>query len=185
MPPYITTERDAELLRRLHGAYVEQATRAFAEVCGNGGLAIILHSYAPRSVGIAKVDDRIVENLKQAYEPDRYRDWPVRPDVDLITETTDADCLAPRNLARGLRAQFEARGFEVGENDTYRLHPGTLGYVHSAEYRGRVLCVELNRECLAEPFTPFQQMRIGESKVRRMAASLAQALLEGMDVRRC
>jgi hypothetical protein len=178
IPSYITTERDAETLRKLHGAYVEQARRAFAAVCGNGGLAISLHSYAPRSVGIENVDDRIVENLKWAYEPERYREWPIRPDVDLITGTTDGKCFAPEGLTRELRARFEAHGFEVGENAIYRLHPGTLGHVHSAGYPGRVLCVELNRARLADPFIPFQELRIGESNVTRMATPLARALLD-------
>ena len=53
-----------------------------------------------------------------------------------------------------------------------------MAYAHSMRYPGRVLCMEINRELLADPFTPFAEMHISERKARRMAAPLAAAVLE-------
>ena len=72
--------------------------------------------------------------------------------------------------------KYASIGITVAHNDTYHLHAESMGYVHSTEYPGRVLCMEINRELLADPFTPFQEMRIGHDKVRRMTGPLVSAL---------
>ena len=53
-----------------------------------------------------------------------------------------------------------------------------MGQVYSHAYPGRVLCLEINRAALADPFSPFEEMRIGAAKVSRMSAPVAEAFLE-------
>ena len=59
---------------------------------------------------------------------------------------------------------------------TYPLHPSTLAHGHVVRCPGRALCVEVRRDLLADPFTPFAQMRIGAEKTERLAAAFAPAL---------
>ncbi|MDH3403058.1 MAG: hypothetical protein OES32_07875 [Acidobacteriota bacterium] len=177
LPAYIRREEDVRTLRGMYGDYQAAAEQAYAAVCGGGGRAVILHTYAPRSVRIEAVDEGIVAALRRAYEPATYETWERRPAVDLITETADGRRLAPEALAREIRERYGRIGVEAAENATYRLDEATLGHVHSARYPGRVLCLEINRELLADPFLPFVEMSISEVKARRMAAPIAAALL--------
>jgi hypothetical protein len=62
--PYVRDSDDLALLQHLHGQYVDVAAAAFAAVCGQGGLALVPHTYGPRSLGIPAVDDDIVKNLR-------------------------------------------------------------------------------------------------------------------------
>ncbi len=177
LPAYVREPGDVRTLKAMHAAYQAAATRAYSAACGAGGQALILHTYAPRSIVIEAFDEGIVAALQRAYEPASYERWERRPAVDLITESLDGRHLAPEGLAVSLRDRYAKIGVAAAENATYRLHEDTMGYVHSAAYPGRVLCVEINRELLADPFTPFAEMSISETKARRMAAPLAAALL--------
>jgi hypothetical protein len=177
VPDYVTNPRDSKLLRSLHASYNEVAAKAFRLVCGAGSPALILHTYAPRSIQVERIDAEIVETLRRAYAPGRYETWPRRPDVDVISELEDGSLAAPRDLVAALRRFYARIDVEVAENATYRLVPATMGHVHSVRYPGRVLCMEINRELLAEPFEPFEEMHIGEDRVTRMAGPLADALL--------
>lgn len=176
IPGYVSRPEDVQSLTRMHGEYQELASRAYEMVCRSGS-ALVLHTYAPRIVEIDQVDDGIVEALRRAYAPDVYAELRRRPDVDLITESTDGSYLAPADWVRSLRSEYARIGIEVTENASYRLHESTTGYVHSANHPGRVLCVEINRELLADPFTPFAEMSISDLKARRMAAPIAAAFL--------
>ena len=60
------------------------------------GLALQLHSFAPKSVAIEQTDANIVEALHQAYVPETYAKWPERPAVDLIAATQDGSFRALR-----------------------------------------------------------------------------------------
>jgi len=187
LAPYVSSARDREKLLELHESYQKLASRAYDFVLGGAGAGaenacgLILHTYAPRSVSIDRVDDGIVAALREAYEPDAYAQLPRRPDVDLITEASGAECdavlLAPVELVQAVKLNFERIGIEARENATYRLDESTMGYVHSARYPGRLLCLEVNRELLVEEFTPFEEMSISVAKARRMAAPIAAALL--------
>jgi hypothetical protein len=174
LPGYIDDPRDEELLRSCHGQYTAAATKAFETVCGAGRAALILHTYAPRSIS------GIVETLRSAYAADRYESWPRRPAVDVIGELTDGTGAAPRSLVETLKRFYARIGVDVAENATYRLDPATMGHVHSLRYPGRVLCMEISRDLLADPFTPFEEMRIGEEKTERMATPIAAAVLTEM-----
>ena len=177
LPDYVTDERDIDLLLGLHRDYVETARRAYRRVCGTGGLALALHTYAPISIHFD--DDEgsdIVSLLHAAYEPGNYESWPLRPEVDIISETEDGRLLAPGGLVAAIREGYAGIGVEAKENDTYQLHPMTMAYEFSVEYPGKVICVELGRATLAEEFTPFAEMRISEAKVKRMARPIAEGL---------
>ncbi len=178
VPSYIRRDEDVRTLAGLHRAYQDVASRAYEVVCGQGGIAFQLHTYAPRSVEIDEVGDDIVRVLREAYEPDRYARWKQRPDVDLITAIPGGSGLAPPRLTAAIRDRFGRAGIEVAENETYHLHPGTAGHRHASTYPGQVLSLEISRGRLADPFTPFAPMHIGRRKVRRMTAPLADALLD-------
>ncbi len=135
-----------------------------------------MHTYAPISVHFD--DDEgsdIVSLLHAAYEPGKYESWPLRPEVDIISEAEDGRVLAPEGLVAAIRDGYAKIGVEAKENDTYHLHPMTMAYEFSVEFAGKVICVELGRATLAEEFTPFDEMVISEAKVRRMARGFGRA----------
>ncbi len=177
LPAYVSRAQDVRTLKSMHADYQRAATRAYEAVCGAGGTALILHTYAPRSIHVDGVDEGIVAALRRAYDPATYGSWDRRPDVDVISETVDGRRLAPEALVEALRDRYARIGIEIGENATYRLDESTMGYAHSARYPGRVLCIEISRGLLADPFTPFVEMSISDRQARRMAAPIAAALL--------
>ncbi len=183
LPQYITDAADVALLRRLFDAYTEVAVAAYERVVARGGLGLILHSCAPRSVRVDAIDDDIVGTLRRAYEPGVYERWPERPPVEIISETGDGESLAPPRLVEAIRERFAGIGIEVAANVSYKLDTASMGYVHSARYPERVLCMELNRALLADPFSPFEEMRIGVAKVRRLSGPIAEACGEWLGAR--
>ena len=176
LPDYVDRPADRRLLSDLHRRYLEAAEAAYAEVCGAGGLAVTLHTYAPRSVDVGAVDGSIVQVLRRAYAPEVYERWPPRPEVDLITRDENDDLIAPAELVEAVKRGYLEAGVGVAENETYRLFEATTGHWHSIRWPNRVLCLEVRRDLLADPFDPFVEMRIGAAKVERMAAPLARAL---------
>lgn len=179
IPPYVTAAADRALLRDLHRRYNGVVEAAYAAVCGNGGLAIALHTYSPRSVDV-EVDDRVVAALRRAYAPGIYERWPLRPPVDLLTAGSDGVDLAPEGLAEAIAAELEAIGIEARRNATYRLHPATQGYRHAARWPGRTLAIEVRRDLLGAPFRPFEESAIGPENVERLAVPLAKAIARAL-----
>ena len=173
---YVRDPADRRLLLARYAAYQDVAARAYEEVCGGGGTAVMLHSYAPRSVDVP-VDDRIVERLRAAYEPGVLETWPLRAEVDLITRTQGGERLAADALVEAVKASFRASGIEPAESAAYTLHPSTTGFVHAARWPGRTLCVEMRRDLLVPSFTPFAEMDADSARVDRMAAPLALGLV--------
>jgi len=173
---YIREPADRALLEDLHFRYHALVARAYARVCGRGGLALQLHTYAPRSVGIDVIDDEIVRALHRAYEPEVYATWPERPPVDLITAGPDARVLAHPGMVAAVKAGYAEIDVAVGENATYRLHPATMGYHYAALYPAQLLCVEMRRDLLADPFVPFGESPISAAKVARMTTPLLAAV---------
>lgn len=176
VPEYVTADADRTLLARLHAAYGAEADRLHAQVRQAGGTALLLHTYAPRSVEV-EVDADVVEALRRAYSEDVYGSWALRPDFEAITETPAGERLAPAGLVRDLLAAYERAGFTAAENATYRLHRGTTAYRHSIRYPGGVVCVELNRQRLGDPWRPFEESRCGDGKIEAMTAPLVATLL--------
>lgn len=175
LPAYVGDPRDRALLLAAHRRYTDLAVEAYREACGGGGLALALHTYAPRSVEV-EVDAEIVPALRQAYRPRSYARWRVRPPVDLITATPSGERLAPAGLVERLRAALAAAGIESAENASYHLHPATTGHRHARAHPGSVLCLEVRRDLLGAPWRPFVESRIGPRKADRIAAPLAAAL---------
>lgn len=172
--PWITTEDDRQLLRALHERYVD-VVRAARDALPANGVMLILHTYAPRTVDV-EVDDQIGPNLRRAYAPDKEPTWPLRPELDVISRALDGTDHAPGAVVDVLRAEAGALGLTVGASATYPMHPSTIAYEHVLARPGRALCVEVRRDLLADPFSPFEEMRIGPSKVTRLVGPFASAL---------
>lgn len=172
--PWITTPEDRERLRDLHAGYVAAVAAADAALAPDAAV-LLLHSYAPRSVDV-EVDADIVTNLRAAYQPDVEPTWPLRPHLDVIGRGPDGTVHAPAAAVEALRGALAARGLEVADSATYPLHPSTLAWDHVVRRPGRVLCLEVRRDLLADPFDPFVEMTVGDDKIAHLADPLAGAL---------
>lgn len=178
IPAYVQDDRDRELLLDLHARYVEVAEQAYRLVTERGGLALVPHTYGPRSLGITGVGDDIVEQLRWACAPERHDTWPLRAEVDLLTRDEEGVLLAPEGLEERLTADFSTAGFETKSNDTYCLIEGTMGHEWSVRWPGRVLTLEIRRDLLVEEWRPFEEMLPVPAKVDRVVDVLAPALHE-------
>jgi hypothetical protein len=180
VPHYVTDPVDIDMVNAYHQSYVAQAERAYAEVCGSGGQALILHTYAPRTVDVGTIDGNIVEQLAEAWLPKNRRKWSKRPDVDLITTTPEGETWASPALIEEVRRRYKSIKIDVAENDTYQLHPETLGLRWSQEYPHRVLCVELNRQRLVRKWAPLEPLEVMPRRVEKMAKPLIAAIAESL-----
>lgn len=177
VPGYIDSAEDVAWLTAQHGRYHQLVASAYQEVCrGAAGLALQLHSYSPRSVGIEKTDGDIVTALHAAYLPEVYPKWPERPAVDLITALPDGSFRSAPKLVDALLAAYAADGIAAKENHTYHLHPVAMGFEYARAYPDQVVCVELNRGLVADPFVPFGVSPISEAKVAKMVAPIGRVL---------
>jgi hypothetical protein len=174
LPPWISTPEDRELVRAAYDRYVSAVREAITRLSRDGAM-LLLHTYAPRTIDV-EVDLQIVASLRRAYEPDRESTWPLRPEVDVIGRELDGTDRAPAGVVLALRERLAERGIELAESATYPLHPSTLAWDHVMARPGRVLCVEVRRDLLADPFEPFVQMRIGAAKVNRLVTPFVRAL---------
>lgn len=172
---YVREPHDRELCLRRYAAYRELATAAFAAVCGRGGLGVMVHSYAPRSIDVP-IDADIVRHLRAAYAPDKIGSWPLRAPVDLIVHDPDGAMLASPALFAAVQAAYAQAGVDVVVDGAYNLHPVTLAHEFAVRHAQRTLCLELRRDLLVPEFTPFQEMHVDPAKVDRMAAPLAAAI---------
>ena len=172
--PWITSAEDRAMLRAAYDAYVG-AVNAAAATLGPTGAMLLLHTYAPRTVDV-QVDADIVTNLRRAYEPAVEPTWPLRPEIDLIGRGLDGTSYLPLTVVDALKAGMSTAGVTVADGETYPMHPSTLAWDHATAWPGRTLCMEVRRDLVAEPFDPFVEMSIGEPKVNRLAAPLADAL---------
>lgn len=178
IPAYVCDEDDRRLLLELHAAYVSVVKRAYEEVCGAGGLALIPHTYGPHTLGIASVDDDIVEQLRWACEPERLATWPVRAEVDLLTRDKVGQELSPPGMEGRLLKDFARAGFAPKANDTYFLHEATLAWRWATQYPGQTLGLEVRRDLLVEAWRPFEEMRATDEAAARVGAVLAPALVD-------
>jgi hypothetical protein len=134
-----------------------------------------MHTYAPRTVGV-EVDMHIVEHLHRAYQPEAYAGWPARPEMDVIGRAADGVLHAPAAVIDALRDELAARAMTLGDSQTYRLHPSTLGWEHAMRRPGRVLCLEVRRDLFVERFEPFAEARIDRERVARLGEMVTRAL---------
>ena len=172
--PWITSPEDRALLRAAYDRYVTQVREAIARLAPDGAI-LMLHSYAPRTVGV-EVDLDIVQSLRAAYQPAVEPTWPLRPELDVIGKALDGTDHAPAGVVEALRRGMAAQDLTVADGATYPLHPSTLAFDHVMARPGRALCLEVRRDLLADPFEPFAQMRISPEKVARLAVPLAASL---------
>lgn len=175
LPPWVRDPADVAFLKARYAAYRGLVERAVDDVCGRGGAALFVHTYAPRSVDVP-VDERIVERLREAYRPEAIGRWPLRAEVDLITDDPEGRALASGRLAGRAAAAFGRAGLGVARNAAYALHPSTLAHALARRHPERTLCFEVRRDLLVDAFTPFAEMRGDPGKVARVAAALAEAL---------
>jgi hypothetical protein len=182
LQPYVRHPDDQAYLRALHASYQRQCDHWYTQVCGPGGLALIPHTYAPRSVGIARVDDRIVDELHRVYAPELIETWPLRPEVDLITRDSDGACLSA-DLVDQVIDGLSTHGIQVGDGDTYYLHPSTMGAVRASAWPGQTLCWEVRRDLLGAPWEPFRESAIDAASVARFAQPVAAAAVSWLDRR--
>ncbi|MDX2012121.1 MAG: N-formylglutamate amidohydrolase [Myxococcaceae bacterium] len=173
--PWVTSEDDRALLLQRYRAYVNAVDEAAALVMANGGAMLLLHTYAPRSVGV-EVDLDIVKSLHAAYAPEKASTWPLRPEVDVIGTTVEGQSLAPGEVVKKLQSSLGALGLTLANGESYPLHPSTLAHGHAVKWPGRTLCVEVRRDLLADPWSPFQQQRISDEACGRLAGAFAEAL---------
>lgn len=183
IPSYVRDERDVALLTDLHRQYVDVAAAAFAAVCGGGGLALVPHTYGPRSLGIKAVDDDIVKNIKWACEPEREATWPLRADVDLLTRDGQARELSPPGMEQALLEAFGAAGFSTKANDTYYVHESSLAHTWSTTYPGQLMCLEVRRDVLVPQWRPFEETTAAPTKVERVADVLVPVLHDALQRR--
>ncbi len=172
---WVKDPRDLELLLARYGAYRRLAESLYEGICGRGGLALMVHSYAPRSIDVP-VDEKIVASLRAAYRPENIGNWPLRAEVDLIADDPEGRLLACEPLLRELLAS-DLRAVRCG---SYALHPSTLAHAFATKYPGRTLCLEVRRDLLVAEFTPFAEMRADPRKLERIALPLARAALAAL-----
>lgn len=175
IPEYVRDSKDANRLLSMYRQYHDVAARAYDWICGAGGLALMPHTYAPRAIQIDSFDEGIGKALRRAYEPEQYAGWKVRPAVDLITEDPEGVNLAPEEIVRSIQREFAEIGIEATENCSYHLHPISMAHWYSTRYPGKVLCIEVSRDLLADPFSPFEEMLISDENVTRIAGPVAAA----------
>jgi len=126
-------------------------------------------------VGV-EVDLDIVKSLHAAYAKDKESTWPLRPEVDVIGTTVEGENLAPKAVVELLESSLKAAGVAMAHGESYPMHPSTLAHGHVMRWPGRVLCVEVRRDLLADPWTPFAEMTISPTKGARLAAPFADAV---------
>lgn len=176
IPSYVTNPADQALLRQLHARYIALTDDAYEVVMSEGGLAVVPHTYAPRSVGIARVDEDIVEELHRVYSPELRDSWPLRAEIDLITRTPDGTRRSPHGAVEALIPGFADAGFQACEGDCYALHPATRAATLSARYPNRLLCFEARRDRVVRAWTPFAEMEADPGMVERIAGPIASWL---------
>ncbi|MCB9743968.1 MAG: hypothetical protein H6740_15315 [Alphaproteobacteria bacterium] len=174
LAPWVRDPADQALLTELHAAYLGEVNAAWDAVVAAGGLGVTPHSYAPRSVGVDRIDDDIAARMREVWSPEQVSSWPLRPQVDLLTEDMDARDLSPPGAAAALLPRYEALGIEVTENHAYRLHPITQGHALAARAPGRLLCFELRRDLLVKAWTPFAEMHADPEAIARLGAPLVE-----------
>jgi predicted N-formylglutamate amidohydrolase len=175
VPSYVREPADRELLLGLHRQYVGAVEQALAAL-GPRGFLFMPHTYGPVTLGIERVDDDIVTNLRAAHA-DLAR-WPVRPEVDLITRTADGAMHAAPAVVERVAAAYRAAGVQVGDNATYHMHPATLGHRWATRLPGRTFSLEIRRDLLVREWTWNRENQVDPGAVDRFAAPIAAAIGE-------
>ena len=75
-----------------------------------------------------------------------------------------------------MRRRYSEIDIELATNTTYTLHPATSGTQHALRWKGRTLCVELNRGHLVPEFIPFVELEPDRNAIEELTAPLAASL---------
>lgn len=172
--PWVDTDEDSKLLRGLYDRYMDTIDHAVDGLAPDGAM-LLMHTYAPRTVGV-EVDMDIVQSLHWAYQPEVYRSWPERPEIDIVGRTPDGTRHAPPAVVEALEEELDALGMAVGDSHTYPMHPSTMGYVHAMRTPGRTMCLEVRRDLIVERFEPFSEAAIDPERVGVWADRITRAL---------
>ncbi len=174
VPAYVRDAEDRALLLDLHRRYVALVEEAVASLAG--GFMLMPHTYGPRTLGIEKIDETIVEALRAAHAPGRHESWPVRPEVDFITRTADGTLHAAGPVVEAVGAAYRAMGVEVAENKTYAMHPSTQGLRWALRLPDRTFCLEMRRDLLCPGWTWNHENEVSDAAADRFAGPIADAI---------
>ena len=175
-PDYVQHPADIGLLHGLLARYESVVSEAYQAVCGEGGIALMLHTYAPRTVPIQAVSNDIVQQLEFHYAPSRIENCDLRPEVDFIHQSSDGrDLVSPLALDQLGNALTE-EGIRVASGVSYPLHPSTAAYHHARKFPHQTLCLEVRRDLLVHEWRPFEAMEISPERVAPIARALARGL---------
>ncbi|MBZ0117376.1 MAG: hypothetical protein K8H88_10295 [Sandaracinaceae bacterium] len=176
LAPYVRHPDDRALLVGLHRRYVALVEAAYALVCDAGGFALNPHTYGPRSMGIAKIDDDIAQALRDAYAPGTWESWPLRPEIDLLTRDAEGNEHAPDGMSQDLLSRYGALGFDAKVSVTYTLHPSTQGWRWVTRWPKSVLCLEVRRDLLVREFDLFAELEVDAARVETVATPLVESI---------
>ena len=177
-PSYVTDAQDVSFLYEQYHQYQKYVRSLYTKICEQDeGQALMLHTYAPRSVPITQVDFDIVEQLHAYYKTDKIQDCPLRPEIDIIYKTPDGENLIDATWIQNLKRIFGQNGFFVADGDSYPLHPVTTAYEHAHKNPSKTMCLEIRRDLVVQDWDPFVEMSISESKAVVIASCIADSLL--------
>ena len=94
----------------------------------------------------------------------------------MIHADGDGVSYAPPGCIAALHEGYATLGVPMAENQTYQLHPSTMGMVWAQRFEGRVLSLEVRRDLLVERWTPFAEMEVSASAADRFAQPVVTAL---------
>ena len=171
--PWIVTDADRGLLLQRYRQYTAVVRACAAQVMPKGAM-VLMHTYAPRTVGV-EVDLNIVKSLRAAYVKGVEETWPLRPEIDVISRDDTGKSWTNRAVFDALKTQMHQIGISVADSATYPMHQSTLAYNHVTTWPERVMCVEVRRDLLADPFVPFAEQKISEVKAAKLAGPMANA----------
>lgn len=184
IPAYVTDDADKSLLMEHHRQYIDVVDAAYAEICGaRNGLAVVPHTYGPRTMGIPSIGADIVEQLRWACEPAREVTWPLRAEVDLLTRDGEGVSYAPVGAEEALLQAYRARGLDAQANHTYYLHPSSIGHTWCTRHPQQVLCFEVRRDCIVDRWSPFEEMRAVEDKLGPFVDPLVDVVADALERR--
>lgn len=176
LPAYVRDPDDRRRLREAWATYRDVAGAVYDEVvAGRDGLAVAVHTYAPRSVSIERFDEDVVALLRRAYAPGTVESWPLRPEADLILPLDGDEATVDERLVTALGETLAAVGVEAARSETYRLVPGTMARRRALAHPHATACLEIRRDLLGAPWRAFDRSRVDDDAASAIGAAIADA----------
>lgn len=177
IPPWVTLPDDLAVLQDRYMRYQAMVREAQDALAPDAGV-VLLHTYAPRTVDV-QVDLDVVASMRAAWAPDVAPKWPLRPEVEVITQDFDGHSWAPTGVIAPLADALESVGLHLDDSTTYKLHPSTMAWDHVQARPERTLCIEVRRDIVCAPWTPFEASPIDDDGVMRVGGSIAYGVATG------